>query len=124
MSPKKIILAFQSPAGRIVNESNLMKGRGEMSLTKEQVERVARLARLELSDEMAEKMADQLSRVLEYIAKLNELDTADVEPISHPGALTNVFREDVRTDSLDREASLKNAPDKSEGFFRVPRVIE
>ncbi len=95
-----------------------------MALSKQEVDWVAHLARLELSHEMAQKMAGQLSQVLEYIAKLNELDTSKVDPMSHPGALVNVFREDVPTGSLDREASLKNAPAKTEGFFRVPRVIE
>jgi aspartyl-tRNA(Asn)/glutamyl-tRNA(Gln) amidotransferase subunit C len=95
-----------------------------MGLSKEEVDRVANLARLELSEEMAEKMAVQLSQVLGFIAKLNELDTAGVEPLSHPGALVSVFRDDSPTASLDRDAALKNAPDQADGFFRVPRVIE
>lgn len=95
-----------------------------MGLSKQEVVWVAHLARLELTDEMTEKMADQLSQVIEYIEKLNELDTAGVEPMSHPGTLTNVFRGDVPTGSLDRKASLKNAPEQRDGFFRVPRVIE
>lgn len=95
-----------------------------MALTKEEVSWVAHLSRLEISDELAEKMAHQLSRVLDYIAKLNELDTDNVEPLSHPGELANVFREDVPTNSLEHENALKNAPDRLKGFFRVPRVIE
>ena len=95
-----------------------------MGLSKSEVERVAHLARLELTDEMAERMADQISRILDYIAKLNELGTSEVEPMSHPGAPANVFRDDVPTGSLDRGAALKNAPAHIEGFFRVPRVIE
>ena len=95
-----------------------------MALTKEEVAHVALLSRLELSDDMAEKMADQLSRVLDYIAKLNELDTERVEPLSHPGALSNVFRDDAPKPSLAVREALKNAPDKANGFFRVPRVIE
>ena len=73
---------------------------------------------------MAEKMAAQLSQVLGFIAKLNELDTSGVEPLSHPGALSSVLRDDAPAGSLDREAALKNAPDQTDGFFRVPRVIE
>jgi len=95
-----------------------------MALTRKEVEWVAHLARLELSEEAAERMTVQLSQVLDYIAKLNELDTRNVEPISHPGGLSNVFREDRPTGSLDREAVLRNAPDAQEGFFRVPPVIE
>ena len=95
-----------------------------MGLSKEEVERVALLARLELSDEMAAKMSTQLSAVLDYITKLNELDTADVEPMSHPGALSGVFREDEPAASLERDKALQNAPDRANGCFRVPRVIE
>jgi aspartyl-tRNA(Asn)/glutamyl-tRNA(Gln) amidotransferase subunit C len=95
-----------------------------MGLSKEEVDRVAHLARLDLSEEMAGKMAGQLSQVLELVAKLNELDTTGVEPLSHPGALASVMREDVPAGSLLREAALQNAPDAAEGFFRVPRVIE
>ena len=95
-----------------------------MGLSKQEVDRVAHLARLDLSDEMAEKMAGQLSQVLDLFAKLNELDTTGVEPLSHPGALASVLRDDVPAGSLPREAALQNAPDAADGFFRVPRVIE
>ena len=95
-----------------------------MGLTRKEVEWIAHLARLELTEEMAEKMADQLSQVLDYIAKLDAADTSGVEPMSHSGALSNVFREDVPSPSLDREAALRNAPEQSGGYFRVPRVIE
>ena len=95
-----------------------------MPLGKKELAWVAHLARLELTDEMAGQMADQLSSILDYIEKLNELDTSDVAPMSHPGSLTNVFRDDEPTGSLPRDQALKNAPDRHEGFFRVPRVIE
>ena len=95
-----------------------------MGLSKEELAHVALLSRLELSDEMAEKTAAQLSQILDYIAKLDELDTSDVEPMSHPGALSSVFRDDVPTGSLPREEATRNAPAEVEGFFRVPRVIE
>ncbi len=95
-----------------------------MSLSKADVLRVAHLGRLELTEETAAKMADQLSQVLDYFAKLNELDTDSVEPLSHPGALSSVFREDVPTPSLPVEEALKNAPEQQGGCFRVPRVIE
>jgi aspartyl-tRNA(Asn)/glutamyl-tRNA(Gln) amidotransferase subunit C len=95
-----------------------------MSLSKKEVDAVAHLARLEISGEMAEKMAGQLNQVLDLIAKLNELDTTGVEPLSHPGALASVLRDDVPAGSLPRERALQNAPDSADGFFRVPRVIE
>ena len=95
-----------------------------MALTKEEVAKVAHLARLDISDAMAESMAHQLSDVLDYAAKLNELNTDDVTPLSHPGKLSNVFRDDVPAPSLPNEAALQNAPDKQSGSFRVPRVIE
>ena len=95
-----------------------------MGLSKKEVDWVAHLARLDLPEEMAEKMAGQLSQILDLFAKLNELDTANVEPLSHPGALAGVLRDDVPTGSLPREAALRNAPDAADGFFRVPRVIE
>ena len=95
-----------------------------MGLSKKEIEHVALLSRLELSDAMAGKMAAQLSQVLDYINKLNELDTTGIEAMSHPGALLNVFREDSPAGSLDPESALKNAPGQADGFFRVPRVIE
>ena len=95
-----------------------------MSLSKKEVDAVAHLARLDISEEMAEKMAGQLNQVLDLIAKLNELDTSGVEPLSHPGALASVWRDDVPAGSLPRESALRNAPDAADGFFRVPRVIE
>jgi len=95
-----------------------------MSLTKDEVRWVAHLSRLELDDATIETMTAQLARVLDYIAKLNELDTSDVKPMSHPGELSNVLRDDEPTGSLDREDALKNAPAQADGFFRVPRTIE
>ncbi len=95
-----------------------------MALTRDDVLRVAHLGRLELTAEMADKMAGQLSQVLDYFVKLNELNTDSVAPMSHPGALSNVFRDDLPTPSLTVEEALKNAPDQQGGCFRVPSVIE
>lgn len=95
-----------------------------MSLTKKEVAWVAHLSRIELSDAMAEKMAGQLRQVLDYIAQLNEADTSNVEPMSHAGGLANVFRDDAPAPSLTPDQALRNAPDRAEGYFRVPRVIE
>jgi aspartyl-tRNA(Asn)/glutamyl-tRNA(Gln) amidotransferase subunit C len=95
-----------------------------MRIDKKQVEHIARLARLAISEEEKELFGSQLSKVLEYIEKLNELDTKDVEPTSHVVALTNVMREDAPAASLPQEEALRNAPDRAGGFYRVPRIIE
>ena len=95
-----------------------------MSLTREEIDHVALLARLELDAETREHMAEQLGRVLEYMAKLNELDTDGVEPMSHPGERVNVFRADEPRGSMAPDDALANAPDRTRTFFRVPRVID
>jgi aspartyl-tRNA(Asn)/glutamyl-tRNA(Gln) amidotransferase subunit C len=88
------------------------------------VDHVARLARLELSEEERAQFAQQLGRILEYCAKLNELDTTDVEPTSHVIAMTNVFRDDASGTPLPREAVLAAAPEHEDGFFKVPPILE
>jgi len=95
-----------------------------MQITLQEVEHVARLARLALPREEKEQMRSQLDRILGYIEKLNQLDTTGVEPTSHVIPMTNVFREDALVPSLPREEALGNAPDWQEGFFQVPRIIE
>jgi len=95
-----------------------------MKITLQEVEHVARLARLALSEEEKEQMRSQLDRILAYMEKLNQLDATGVEPTSHVIPMTNVLRDDVLAPSLDREEALRNAPDRQEGFFRVPRIIE
>ena len=94
-----------------------------MAVTKKDVEYIAELARLKFKDEELEKFTEQLNEILTYVEKLNELDTTNVEPLSHPVEGSNVFREDVVKPSLDREEALRNAPDRSELFFKVPKVI-
>ena len=81
---------------------------------------VAKLARLRLTDDEVERMAGELSKILEYVETMNELDLEGVEPTSHVVDLTNVLREDVPRPSLDRETALDQAPDAAEGGFRVP----
>jgi aspartyl-tRNA(Asn)/glutamyl-tRNA(Gln) amidotransferase subunit C len=88
------------------------------------VEHVARLARLALSEAEAERMRDQLSGILAYIDKLRALDTAGVEPTSHAVPLVNVMRDDDTRPCLPQDVALANAPDRSDAFFRVPRIIE
>jgi aspartyl-tRNA(Asn)/glutamyl-tRNA(Gln) amidotransferase subunit C len=93
-------------------------------IDKKTIEHVALLARLELSEEEKALFVSQLGDILTYIEKLKELDTSQVEPMAYATATTNVFREDKPVASLKLEETLKNAPDKAQEFFRVPKVIE
>ena len=95
-----------------------------MKITKEEVEHVALLARLKFSEKEKEPFTTQLNIILEYMDKLQELDTTKVEPTFHAVAQKNVFREDDVRASLPKELSLSNAPDGERGFFRVPKIIE
>ena len=95
-----------------------------MKITRKEVEHVASLARLALKEEEMEQFTEQLSEILTYVEKLNELDTKNVEPTSHVLPVSNVMRNDETTISLDRRKALGNAPDRTEEFFRVPKVIE
>lgn len=89
-------------------------------IDREQVLHVARLARLRLNDAEVEKMAGELSTILDHIAKIGELDLEHVEPTSHVIQLENVLREDVPRPSWPREQMLALAPDTAAGGFRVP----
>lgn len=93
-------------------------------IDKKTIEHVALLARLELSEEEKELLASQLGDILTYIEKLKELDTSKVEPMAYATATTNIFREDEPRPSLKLEEALKNAPDKLQDFFKVPKVID
>lgn len=95
-----------------------------MKITKEEVEHVARLARLELNEAEKELMLNQLDSILRYMEKLNELDTANIEPTSHVLPMTNVMRGDELRPCIGQEEALANAPDPFDIFFRVPRIIE
>ena len=88
------------------------------------IDHIARLARLELSDNEKEFFAQQMTNIMEYFDKLNELDTRDVEPTSHVLSMKNIFRDDEQTPSLSREKALRNAPGKIDNFYRVPKIIE
>ena len=90
----------------------------------EDVDHVARLARLELSAADKERMRSELDGILSYIDKLRALDTRDVEPTSHAVPVTNVMRDDVERPSLPQEDMLANAPDRHRDMFRVPKIIE
>jgi aspartyl-tRNA(Asn)/glutamyl-tRNA(Gln) amidotransferase subunit C len=95
-----------------------------MAVTLEDVEHVANLARLEFSDEEKKTLMNQLNKILEYMEKLNELDTSNVEPLAQVIPLSNVFREDAVKPSSPVTEVLKNAPAKTDKFFKVPKVIE
>ena len=89
-----------------------------------QVRRVAKLARLDLTADEVARFSTQLSAILGYVEKLNELDTDSVEPLAHCLPIHNVFREDVVTESLDTALALENAPQHFESFFKVPKILE
>jgi aspartyl-tRNA(Asn)/glutamyl-tRNA(Gln) amidotransferase subunit C len=101
-------------------------GTGEtdiMKITKDEVLYVADLARLDLNEAAMEKFADQIGTILDYVDKLNEVDTEGIRPTSHAIFLTNAFREDEEKEHLDREEALANAPEKEDGNFIVPKVV-
>lgn len=94
-----------------------------MSVTRKDVEHIAELARLKFKDEELESFTDQLNEILAYMEQLNELDTENVEPLLHPVEDSNVFREDEMKPSIEREDALRNAPQRDDEFFKVPKVI-
>ncbi len=88
------------------------------------IEKVAKLARLELSEEEKLTFGNQLEQILTYMEQLNRLDTTGVEPTSHAIPIHNVFREDETKTSFPKEEVLKISPDQESGHFKVPRIIE
>ncbi|GBD98993.1 glutamyl-tRNA(Gln) amidotransferase subunit C [bacterium BMS3Abin07] len=95
-----------------------------MKIKKNEVIHIAELSRLKLSDEEVSRFQIQLSGILEYIEKLNEIDVLDIKPTSHVLQLDNVFRDDELKKSMTAEDALSNAPDRSGNFYRVPRIID
>lgn len=95
-----------------------------MSPTDFDVEYVAELARIRLTPNEIETFRSQLGQVLEHVAKLNEVDVSQVEPMAHSFSVYNVFREDEPRASLDRELALSNAPRQAQGLFIVTKVVE
>lgn len=93
-------------------------------ISDETIEYVGILAKLDLSEEEREQAKKDMGRMLDYIDKLNELDTEGVEPMSHIFPVNNVFRSDEVTNSDDRENMLLNAPQKKEGTFMVPKTFD
>jgi aspartyl-tRNA(Asn)/glutamyl-tRNA(Gln) amidotransferase subunit C len=94
-----------------------------MAVTKKDVEKIAELARLKFTDDELENFTPQMNEILSYMDKLNELDTENVQPLSHPVEQSNVFREDDLKPSISAEDALKNAPSKDDRHFKVPKVI-
>lgn len=94
-----------------------------MKITREEVEHVATLAKLNMSEEELARMTGQLDTILSYVAKLDELDTADVAPTTHAFSINNAFREDEMQESLPREEALANGPKENGEAFIVPRII-
>jgi len=94
-----------------------------MSVTIQDVEHIARLAKLSFTDEEKQKFVSQFNQILDYMEKLNELDTVDVEPTYNVLDLQNVMRKDNVKTWLTQDEALANAPKKKHGFFSVPKVI-
>lgn len=95
-----------------------------MSLSTEEVAKVAVLARLRLAPEELETFTGQLNAIVDYVAQLQELDTTGVEPLAHGVEVRNVFRDDVRGPALPREAALANAPKRNAESFLVTAVLD
>jgi aspartyl-tRNA(Asn)/glutamyl-tRNA(Gln) amidotransferase subunit C len=93
-----------------------------VTITRDDVLHVARLARLEIPEDEVDRVRDELGAILDAVGKVAELDLSDVEPTSHPLAVVNVWREDEPRPSLSLEDALANAPDPVDGAFRVPAV--
>ncbi len=93
-------------------------------ITEQEVRKVAKLARLDLTENEINEFAGQLDSILEYVNKMNELDTDEIEPLAHCLPITNCFRKDEIKESLGTEKALKNAPDSDEQFFKVPKILD
>jgi aspartyl-tRNA(Asn)/glutamyl-tRNA(Gln) amidotransferase subunit C len=93
-------------------------------ISREDVDHVARLARLALTDTEKDRMREQLNAILAHIDALRAVDTEGVEPTSHAVPVVNVMRDDAPRPCLDQQQALANAPDRAGEFFRVPRIIE
>jgi aspartyl-tRNA(Asn)/glutamyl-tRNA(Gln) amidotransferase subunit C len=95
-----------------------------MNLSKDQASYIASLARLKLTEKEAEEFTSQLNDILQFAKQLEQLDTEEIEPMSHALAMTNILRDDVVEPSIDQEEALQNAPEKQEGMFKVPGVFQ
>lgn len=99
------------------------KTKSQKELTAKDTAEIAKLARLNLTNAETEKFTSQLNNILGYFEKLNELDTDDIEPRTHPTEMVNCFREDEVRDSLSQEEALQNAPKKKDSYFKAPKIV-
>ncbi len=95
-----------------------------MQITEDEVKHIVRLARLSLSQDELSMYRGQLNAIIGYVEQLNTLDTTGIESTSHVLPITNVMRDDVHIPSLSNDEALQNAPDPSDNFYRVPKIIE
>ena len=95
-----------------------------MAFTRDQVQKVAMLARLNLTDQEIDQLGRQLGSILEYVEQLQAIDTDGVEPLAHCLPIENVFREDQVADSLSPDEALANAPKRSGDFYAVPPILD
>lgn len=93
-------------------------------LSEEEIKYIAKLSRLKLNENEVKEFTNQLNSILDYMKKLNEVDTEGIEPTSHAFKIVNVFRDDVVKDSRPIEDMLKNAPERHNEFYKVPKIIE
>jgi aspartyl-tRNA(Asn)/glutamyl-tRNA(Gln) amidotransferase subunit C len=107
------------------NENPIVfSGSYSMKITKDEVRHISLLSRLLFSDEEIEVFSKDLNSILEYVSKISELNTEDVEPTSHVVPLMNIMRDDVVKTSLTIDKVLQNAPDKEDECFKVPKIIQ
>lgn len=96
----------------------------QQKIDAEQVRKVAKLARLELTEAEVGEFTEQLGAILAYVEKMNELGTAHVEPLAHCLPISNIFRDDVVKPSLGTDSALANAPQRDGPFFKVPKILD
>jgi aspartyl-tRNA(Asn)/glutamyl-tRNA(Gln) amidotransferase subunit C len=107
-----------------LNDLEKREGQGNVEITKQEVEKVAKLARLQLTDIEKAAFAKQLSQILTHVDTLKQYDTIGVEPTATVPGQANVFRPDMARPSLSVECAVANAPESTDGFFVVPKIIE
>jgi aspartyl-tRNA(Asn)/glutamyl-tRNA(Gln) amidotransferase subunit C len=121
---RKILRVLCALAVQALFSRTLKQRKRRMKITKEEVLHVANLARLALSEEAIMKFAGQIDEILAHVDSLKKVDTQGIAPTSHAISLTNAFREDEVRAPLERDLSLANAPQKEDGSFVVPKIIE
>jgi len=94
-----------------------------MKITKQEIYNVANLARLNISENQVDLFCNQLDNILEYMEKLNKIDTTNIKPTTHAIDLSNAFRDDILKPSITSELAIQNAPAKEDSFFVVPKVV-